>query len=62
MTTQGVFDYVCLLHPQMTGTVTVVAENAADVDSQADIDAMAAVEELALRAQIEFLRAAGEVI
>jgi plastocyanin len=62
MTTQGVFDYVCLLHPQMTGTVTVVAENAADVDSQADIDAMAAVEEVALRAQIEALRAAGEMI
>jgi len=61
MDTEGVFDYVCLLHPQMTGTVTVVADNAA-ADSQADIDAMAAVEEAALRAQIEGIRAAGEMI
>ena len=61
MNTEGVFDYVCLLHPQMTGTVTVVADNA-EADSQADIDAMAAAEEAALRAQIEGIRAAGEMI
>ena len=61
MNTEGVFDYVCLLHPQMTGTVTVVADNAA-ADSQADIDAMAAAEEAALRSQIDGIRAAGEMI
>jgi plastocyanin/sugar lactone lactonase YvrE len=61
MTTEGVFDYVCLLHPQMTGTVTVVANNA-DADSQADIDAMAAVEEAALRAQIAAVRGAGAMV
>ena len=60
--TEGVFDYVCLLHPQMTGTVTVVADNATDVDSQADIDARGAAEEAALRAQIESIRAAGAVV
>ena len=61
MNIEGTFDYVCLLHPQMTGRVTVVADNAA-ADSQADIDAMAGAGEAALRAPIDGLRAAGEMI
>jgi plastocyanin len=33
----GEFSYLCVIHPQMTGTITVVGEGAA-VDSQADIN------------------------
>ncbi|NQW22555.1 MAG: SMP-30/gluconolactonase/LRE family protein [SAR202 cluster bacterium] len=62
MTTEGTYDYVCLLHPQMIGTVTVVADNAANVESQAEIDARAGAEEAALRAQIDGVRAAGAMI
>jgi plastocyanin/sugar lactone lactonase YvrE len=62
MTNTGSYDYVCLLHPQMMGTVTVVADNATDVDSQADIDARASAEEAALRAQIDGIRAAGAMV
>ncbi|MDA1270770.1 MAG: SMP-30/gluconolactonase/LRE family protein [Chloroflexi bacterium] len=62
LASEGVFDYVCLLHPQMTGTVTVVADNAAAADSQADIDAMAAAEEAALRSQIDGMRAAAAMV
>ena len=39
----GAYDYVCIIHPLMTGTITVAGEGAA-VDSQADINERADAE------------------
>jgi plastocyanin len=39
----GTFSYVCLIHPQMTGTVNVVAAGT-KADTQADVDARGATE------------------
>ncbi|MCI0781101.1 MAG: MBL fold metallo-hydrolase, partial [Chloroflexi bacterium] len=58
--TPGTYEYVCLLHPPMRATITVVDATVADVSSQADIDAMAAAEEAPLRAQIERFVEAGQ--
>ena len=43
--TPGTYEYVCLLHPPMRATITVVPNTVADVPSQADIDALAADED-----------------
>ena len=53
MTTPGTYEYVCLLHPPMRATITVVEATVADVPSQGDIDAMAQAEEAPLRAEIK---------
>ena len=58
--TPGTYEYVCMLHPPMRATITVVDATVADVPSQADIDAMAAAEEAPLRAQIERIVEAGQ--
>ncbi len=39
---QGKYDYLCLFHPAMTGTVEVVPPGSASVTSQAAVDAAAA--------------------
>lgn len=60
--TPGTYEYVCLLHPPMKATITVVDATVADVSSQAEIDAMAAAEEAPLRAQIERIVEAGQKV
>ncbi|MCH7606101.1 MAG: MBL fold metallo-hydrolase [Chloroflexi bacterium] len=60
--TPGTYEYVCLLHPPMKATITVVDANVEDVPSQADIDAMAQAEEAPLRAQIERIVEAGQKV
>lgn len=57
--TPGTYEYVCLLHPPMTATITVLEANAAEAPSQGDIDGMAQTESDALIAQIGLFKAAG---
>jgi hypothetical protein len=57
--TPGIYEYVCLLHPPMTATITVLEANEAGSPSQADIDALAQAEEAALTAQIQMFEEAG---
>jgi plastocyanin len=52
MNTPGTYEYICMLHPPMRATITVVDATVSDVPSQADIDAMAQAEEAPLRAEI----------
>jgi plastocyanin len=39
----GRYEYVCLLHPAMTGTVEVVAQGSPGITTQTNVDALAAV-------------------
>ena len=58
-TTPGTYEYLCVLHPPMKATVTVVESNDPDVPTQAEINAEAKVEEDALKAEIQRLVDAG---
>ena len=58
----GTYEYVCFLHPQMRGIVTVVPSNTLDVTSQAAVDSAAAAEESELRAQIDATREGGNLV
>ncbi|NQW22556.1 MAG: hypothetical protein HQ475_03830 [SAR202 cluster bacterium] len=62
MGTPGTYDYVCFLHPSMKGSVTVVPSNATDVSSQAEIDSQAEAEEAALLAEVDPIRAGGNLV
>jgi len=55
----GTYEYLCVLHPPMKGTVTVVAANDPDVPTQAEINAQAKKKEDILKAEIDRLVAAG---
>ena len=58
-TKSGTYEYLCVLHPPMKATVTVVAANEPDVPTQAEINAQAKIEEDALKAEIDRLVEAG---
>jgi plastocyanin len=60
-TKPGTYEYLCVLHPPMKGTVTVVGTNDPDVPTQAEINAQAKVEEDALKAEIQRLVDAGSI-
>ncbi len=62
METPGTYDYVCLLHPPMQGTITVVESNAIDVLSQSEIDAQSEKELAEIIAETESLRAEDPVV
>ena len=55
----GTYEYLCVLHPPMEATVTVVAANDPDVPTQAEINAQAKKEEDILKAKIDRLVVAG---
>ena len=56
MDTPGTYEYVCILHPSMIRTITVVESNATEVPSQAELDAQAQEDLTALVAEVEALR------
>ncbi|MFQ6026346.1 MAG: SMP-30/gluconolactonase/LRE family protein [Dehalococcoidia bacterium] len=62
MGTPGIYEYVCLLHPTMNGTIVVEPATAAEVPSQGEIDNVAQAELAALLAETEALRDADPVI
>lgn len=55
--TPGVYQYNCLLHPDMIGAVVVEPAIATDVPSQEEIDAQAEAERAPMLAQAEEIRA-----
>ena len=57
-TATGNFDYLCLIHPQMTGTVTVVPSGAFIPLGQAGIDSLAQTQKQGLIAGVESLDSA----
>jgi plastocyanin len=57
---QGRFNYVCLLHPPMVGTVEVVAPGTTDVTTQADVERSVAGDRARMETQVaEILRTRG---
>ena len=57
--TPGTYEYVCMLHPPMRASITVLEASDPNAPSQADIDAQAKKEEEGLRAQIKTFEEAG---
>ena len=55
----GTYEYLCVLHPPMKATVTVVPANDPDVPTQAEINAQAKKEEDVLKTEIDRLVDAG---
>lgn len=55
----GTYDFICQIHPWMTGQVVVEAATATDVPSQEEIDAQAETERAVLVAEIELAREQG---
>ncbi len=55
----GTYDFICQIHPWMTGQVVVEAATATDVPNQEAINAQAETERAALLAEIELAREQG---
>ncbi len=58
----GTYEYYCLIHPYMRGTVTVLDANAANAPSQADLDAQAKKDITATQALLKGIHAQAEQV
>ena len=60
--TPGSYEYLCLIHPFMTGTLEVLPATATDVPSQEELDAQAGKEIAPMMAQVEGVITASQIL